>query len=191
MCQVVVTTKGATAEEADDICRICRASWREAYRDVLPSEYVEANVRLRYKPERIAGQIEENDGTPGWLVALDDGESERREGTDKTDETDQMNETVVGVIRGDRPEPGVGEIFSLYVHPDRQGEGVGSALLTALTERQRERGATDQWVYVFADHDDAIGFYDSKGFDTDNQGPAATVDGVDPDCDAVRLSRSI
>lgn len=180
----MVRIEEATSEDADDICRICITSWRETYADILPDEYIEANDRVRYEPERIAGQIEESDGTVGWLLALDGEESEEGE-------PHETNETVLGVIRGERLEPGVGEVFSLYIHPDWQGEGVGSRLLTALTERQRERGVTEQLVYVFAEHDDAIGFYESKGFDREDRSTVSAVDGVDPNSDAIHLSRSI
>ena len=102
----------------------------------------------------------------------------------------EPSEPVVGTVRDDRLEPGVGVVSDLYVHPDWQGERVGSRLLETLTERQRERGATEQHAYVFAHHD-ALGFYESKGFAADERLPAATVDGVDPDCEAVRLVRSL
>lgn len=169
----MVTVETASPDHAADICRICTAGWRDAYTDVLSTEYIEANVRTIYDLERIGRQIRESDGAGSWLVALDGGES------------------VVGAICDCRPEPGIGGVFGFYVHPERQGEGAGSRLLTSLTERQRERGAAEQHVHVFADHDDAFGFYESKGFEADERFAAATVDGVDPDCEAVRFARSI
>jgi hypothetical protein len=46
-------------------------------------------------------------------------------------------------------------------------------------------------VYVFADHDGAIGSYESKGFEPDGRFSAATVDGVDSDREVLGLALSI
>jgi GNAT superfamily N-acetyltransferase len=170
----------AEAGHAAGICRVGTASWRDAYSDVLPDDYVEANIRVRYDPERIAEQIADSDGVGEWLVALDRG----------AEDGDAIR-TVVGTVRDDRPEAGVGEVSGLYVHPDWQGEGVGSRLLSVVTERQRAAGATEQHTYVFADNDAAIGFYESKGFEPDERFAAAAVDDVDPDCEAVRFVRPL
>lgn len=188
----MVAVEMADTAHADGICRVGAESWRDAYTDVLSGEYVEANVRLRYDPERIVGQIDgsgDTDGIGEWLVALDRGADESDVGDSGTD--DRANETVVGEVRDDRTELGVGEVSGLYVHPDWQGAGVGSRLLSVLTERQREGGVAEQHTYVFGDNDAAIGFYESKGFEADERFTAATVDGVEPDCEAVRLVRSL
>lgn len=189
----MVTVETADAAHAAGICRVSTASWRDAYTDVFSAEYVEANVRLRYDPERVTGQIDGSDDTDGigeWLVALD----RRPAGSDVGDgaaDDGKADGTVVGAVRDDRPELGVGEVSGLYVHPGWQGEGVGSRLLSALTERQREDGAAEQHTYVFEDNDAAIGFYEAKGFEADDRFTAATVDGVEPDCEAVQFVRPL
>lgn len=175
----MVVVEMAETGHAEGICRVGTVSWRDAYSDVLAAEYVEANVRSRYDPERIAEQIADVDEVGEWLVALDRGGG------------GGANESVVGTVRDDRPEPGVGEVSGLYVHPDWQGEGVGSRLLSVLTERQRAAGATEQHTYVFAGNDPATGFYESKGFEADERFAAAAVDGVEPDAAAVRFVRSL
>lgn len=174
----MVVVREASSGHVEGICRVCAAGWRDAYADVLPSEYVEANVRTFYVPERVEREVRESGPTERWLVAVLAGENR-----------DDIR--VVGAARDHRPESSVGEVFVLYVHPERQGEGIGSQLLDALTVRHRERGATEQRVDVFADHDAAIGFYEAKGFEVREEFPAATVDGVDPECETVQLSRSI
>jgi len=175
----MTTVETARSVHAEGIAHVCAASWRDAYADLLPAEYVEANLRTFYRPERVADEIEEQRDDPGgWLVARDE------EGETPTD-------GVLGVVCDERPDVGVGEVSALYVRPDRQGEGVGSRLLETLTGRQREAGVTEQRVYVFAGHDEAVGFYESKGFEADERFAAAEVDGVDPDCEAVRLVRSL
>ena len=43
-------------------------------------------------------------------------------------------------VRGRHAEPGVAELYALYVHPDRWGRGCGMALLDAVLARLR-----DEW----------------------------------------------
>ena len=189
----MVTVEVADTGHVDGICRVGTASWRDAYSDVLPADYVEANVSGRYDADRIVGQIDGTGDTGGigqWLVALDRDPDESDAGSPGADSAGP-SESVVGTVRDDRPEPGVGEVSGLYVHPDWQGAGVGSRLLSALTERQREDGVVEQHTYAFADNDAAIGFYESKGFEAGERSAAATVGGVDPDCEVVRLVRSL
>jgi GNAT superfamily N-acetyltransferase len=176
----MVSVEPAAPDHAEGICRVCTAGWRDAYADVLPSEYVEANVSTFYRPERIANQIEsDEDGT--WLVALDELE----------DSDSNTSERVVGTVYDVRSASDTGEVSGLYVAPEQQGDGIGSRLLSALTERQSESGITEQHTFVFASHEDALGFYRSKRFEADERFPAATVGDVDPDCESIRLTRSI
>jgi GNAT superfamily N-acetyltransferase len=189
----MVTVEVADTGHAEGICRVGTVSWRDAYSDVLPAEYVKANVSGRYETDRIADQIEGGGDTGGigqWLVAIEPEPDESAAGGPGADDAGAI-ESVVGTVRDDRPEPGVGGVSGLYVHPDWQGAGVGSRLLSAVTERQREDGVVEQHTYAFVDNDAAIGFYESKGFEHGERSPAATVGGVDPDCEAVRLVRSI
>jgi hypothetical protein len=114
----MVLVETADTGHGAGICRVGTVSWRDAYADVLPAEYVEANVDTRYDPDRIADQIDgETDEVGEWLVALDCRRDEavaaEPAGTDVG-----ANGRVVGTVRDDRPEPGVGEVSGLYVHPD-------------------------------------------------------------------------
>ncbi len=60
--------------------------------------------------------------------------------------------------------PGVGEVFVLYVDPQRRGSGIGTALLEAITNQQRKSGAKEQWVSVEAKNDKGLPFYEARGF---------------------------
>ena len=53
-----------------------------------------------------------------------------------------------GRARGDAPYQG--EVFTLYVHPDCQGQGIGQRLLSGLFDGLRERGMNSAVVWVLA-----------------------------------------
>ena len=69
-------------------------------------------------------------------------------------------------------EPGVGEIFVLYLDPTRRREGIGSLLLDAITEQQRADGAREQWVSVEPDNVKGLPFYEARGFVARGECPA-------------------
>ncbi|MFB6154858.1 MAG: GNAT family N-acetyltransferase [Haloferacaceae archaeon] len=162
----------ASTDHAPDVCRVCERGWRDAYEDLLPAAYVEANVSTWYRPERVREEIADPAEWDPWRVALD-------------------GDRVVGAARGGLRDGGEAEVFNLYVDPDAQGAGVGSELLAGLTERHRARGATAQVVESFAGNESGLGFYRSKGFAEVDRHPAAAVAGVDPDHEAVRLRRDL
>lgn len=58
----------------------------------------------------------------------------------------------------------VGYLEELYVVPDRRGKGVGRALMNAVLERARERGAAGIEVVTGEDDTAARGLYESVGF---------------------------
>ena len=59
----------------------------------------------------------------------------------------------------------------LYVAPDRRGEGLGTAILEAVLERSRKRGAA--WIEVSTSEDDAGArrLYERFGFINREGGP--------------------
>ena len=61
------------------------------------------------------------------------------------------------------PGPGVVYVAELAVHPDRQREGHGSALLSALIERTHDHKTVR--LTVAADNEPARRFYDHHGFE--------------------------
>jgi ribosomal-protein-alanine N-acetyltransferase len=67
--------------------------------------------------------------------------------------------TVVG-------EDGVAYTPDLAVHPDRQGEGLGSELLAWLRAHLDDEGYTELRLTVQASDERARSFYDQHGFET-------------------------
>src|SRR5436309_15991722 len=104
---MAILIRAALAEDAAAIARVCAAGWRDTYAGLKDPERIEAVIAEYYTAERISGELEPRDGWDGWLVAVENGE-------------------VVGAGGGGLTEPGVGEVFVLYLDPNRRGEGIGT-----------------------------------------------------------------
>jgi ribosomal protein S18 acetylase RimI-like enzyme len=61
-------------------------------------------------------------------------------------------------------EPGAGEVFVLYLDPERRGEGIGTLLLDAITRQQLAHGAHEQWVSVEPENVKGLPFYKARAF---------------------------
>jgi ribosomal protein S18 acetylase RimI-like enzyme len=66
---------------------------------------------------------------------------------------------IVGTIDGTR-----GYFYRLAVDPASQGHGVGKALVLALENRFRQKGATRVFIMVNQDNKKVIPFYSSLGY---------------------------
>ncbi len=148
-----VVIRGAEAGDAAGIARVCAEGWRDTYRGIYEPERIEAVIADYYTPERIAAEIAAPHGWDGWIVAVD-------------------GDAVVGAGGGGVTEPGVGEVFVLYLDPTRRREGIGSLLLDAISEQQRAHGADEQWVSVDPDNAKGIPFYLARGFQVRDHRPA-------------------
>lgn len=72
-------------------------------------------------------------------------------------------DALVGFAMAQRDGPEI-ILYSLYVHPDRQGKGIGSALLDAVIAQHGEAKAIR--LEVLKDNTAAIAWYQAKGFET-------------------------
>ncbi|MFD3534424.1 GNAT family N-acetyltransferase [Streptomyces sp. NPDC058664] len=131
------------------ISRLLADVIRSSYAGILDEIPMRRLISAQCALPRIRAEIEIPGGAPGWLgwlVATDaDG-------------------TVVGVAAGGVPVPGEGEVYALAVAPASRRRGVGTALLTAATDRMRNYGARAQRVELPAERDPAEPFYTHLGF---------------------------
>lgn len=68
-----------------------------------------------------------------------------------------------GRARNGAPSGYPGEVYALYVHPDRQGQGVGRLLLRATARDLAERGLVPIVIWTLFDNPASRGFYESRG----------------------------
>lgn len=91
-------------------------------------------------------------------------------------------DAVVGMIMvgpaGNDLSNEVGEVYSLNVHPDHWGRGIGGALLERGVETLVDAGFPSAILWVHSDNARARGFYEAHGWFPDGETRTAEVLGV-------------
>lgn len=149
------------------ISRVYEASWKSAYRGIMPQAYLDG-----IPEDRWAGKLDD----PGWhtLVMLED---ERIIGTS----------TYCASRFKDMPD--YGEIVSIYLLPEYFGRGYGRPLLKAGMDGLRHLGYADIFLWVLEDNARARRFYERCGFAAD--GGWLTVDLGGKELREVRYTRHL
>ncbi len=124
------------------ISRIYEESWKYAYKDILPREFLESiskghwNTFLRNEAIETLLLESENE----IIGTLSFSESRFKEYW------------------------GSGEIISLYLLPEYMGKGYGKNLLLTALKFLKEKGFSDIFLYVLEENKRAIKFYEQMGF---------------------------
>jgi ribosomal protein S18 acetylase RimI-like enzyme len=148
-----LTIRQAVPDDAEAVERVRLAGWQTAYRGAIPDSYLDAMVvnagrrraHLAGPPDGfIAGVAVAGDAVIGWVSA--------------------------GPCRDeDRREPGQGEVFACYVHPDWWRHGAGRLLMEHALAALHEAGRDDVTLWVLEANDRARRFYDRFGFVPDGE----------------------
>ncbi|MBT2640488.1 GNAT family N-acetyltransferase [Bacillus sp. ISL-39] len=142
----MIEVKKAEIEHINGIIKVCSEGYKDTYMETHSEVYIERIIKEFYNYERIHNEvIHTSSGWDGWYVA-----------TEKN--------IVTGAIGGGLISKDQSEIFVLYLDPNRRGEGIGTRLLQAITEVQRSKGATNQWVSVAKGNTKGIPFYEARQF---------------------------
>jgi GNAT superfamily N-acetyltransferase len=145
----------AGASDAAEIAAMCIPSWRDAHRDLLPTDLLD-----------LADQVRDEANFSKWLARGDvDGFAAEEAGR------------IVGfaMLRPAmlRPYPGepqsVGEISTFYVATEQWRRGVGRALCKAVLERANDRNMIVVVLWVLEGNERAIEFFGACGFVPDNE----------------------
>ena len=139
--------RAATVEDALAIETIRVHGWRVAYRHVFPAEDLDG---LAIDPERWRTRF--HVPPPGWttFVCSEDGGE------------------VVGFasVGPSRDEDGLGELYAIYVEPERWSTGTGR-LLIEQSEAQLCASFTEATLWVLEDNPRARAFYERAGWSPD------------------------
>jgi len=133
----------AERRDVDAVQRIARTTWHATYDEIIGSTAVDETVDEWYAEAVVRADITDDETV--YLVAVDDD--------------------IVGYAAGgpvDDAESGA--LYAIYVHPDRWGDGIGSRLFDAVTERLRDRAFERCQIRVLADNDRARAFYERHGY---------------------------
>jgi ribosomal protein S18 acetylase RimI-like enzyme len=145
------SVREATLADVPALARVQVASWRSAYRGLLPEQVIEAQTEERRRAlwQRVLGA-----GDHGMLVA-------------------ERAQQVIGFgqLMASR-DPGAehtGEVAALYIDPEHWRSGAGRALLTACIERSRQRGDRALTLWVLSSNAAARRFYERMGLAPDGE----------------------
>ena len=146
-----------TPDDAHDVALVHVRSWQAAYAGIVPAEILDA-LDIDARAERLRPQLP-TDPPAHHQVALD------------SDTQQILGFVRVGAYRTEpdaaATEPGVGEVYAIYLHPDHWGSGVGRALLSTALAELRAAGYIEARLWVFAANDRARRFYERAGFAVD------------------------
>ncbi|KDE60063.1 hypothetical protein EL22_12335 [Halostagnicola sp. A56] len=169
--------RSATLEDVPAIRRIASESWHAVYDDILGLETVDALTNKWYAVEGLEESLERvaKRDAGAFLVATrestDEGKPANATGATfaATPSSRERSGSVVGFVQGtpgERAETArrVAVLNRIYVDPDSWGDGVGSALLTALEQAFDDSFETLR-LRVLADNHVGISFYESTGFE--------------------------
>jgi len=146
-----VTLRRATPADAATLADIQVRTWLFTY-----SEYVD--------PERILETAEGRDERWSEILARDPR-------TIVAEAGGQIGGFVSwGDARDSDVGDGVGELFAIYVAPEAQGAGVGTALHAAVIDELRADGHREATLWVFERNAHARDFYERSGW-TPDTGP--------------------
>ncbi|GAB5341700.1 N-acetyltransferase family protein [Pseudomonas fluorescens] len=139
----------ALPRDAQAIAQVHISSWQDAYRDLMPADYLNAlDATLAQRESSWARSIESNESNV-WVA--------------------ELNQQVVGWVSvgasrdEDATEGNTGEVMAIYVLASHWQTGVGRALWKAGLQCLIEQGYQRLTLWVLTENDRAIRFYRRAG----------------------------
>lgn len=149
---VGVVVRDATPSDARAIAEVHVASWRWAYRDDLPAEFLDGLSVEDRERGWVDGLAPDQPGA-GTLVA------EERGGV--------VGFCGFGPSRDDGATEHTAEVLTIYLLPDATGRGIGRALFASAVDRLRGSGYDRAMLWVMASNDRSRRFYERAGWTWD------------------------
>jgi ribosomal protein S18 acetylase RimI-like enzyme len=165
----VFELRPALVSDSAGIAAVHVETWQDAYKTLLPDAYL-STLNIADRTKSWTKNLGNPRLTAETVVAIDSG-------------------IVVGFIRvgarEDDPESiNSGEIWALYVHPTRQGRGIGNQLMDEGLRILAIDGFEEVELWVLKDNLKARNWYESRGWDLNgktktevNNGFASTLAG--------------
>jgi GNAT superfamily N-acetyltransferase len=147
-------------------------AWQAAYRGLLPDDYLAA---LRPEDRAARYMFGELSADRPLTVVASEGQTICGFATTGPSHDDEL--------------PRTGELYALYVDPDRWGTGVGRALIKAARENLVDRGFDAASLWVLVGNERAERFYRIDGWTPDGSRREDEVWGVS--VDEIRYRRAL
>lgn len=142
-----VTIRQSTKKDAQKIQDVLVRSHWFTYKELFSEAAIKKIIDQYYNLDRLIEEISFiSTRWHGYIIA-------------------EKGEEIIGVIGGGMRNKEDGEVYVLYLAPEKRSEGIGTLLLNHFTNIQRfTYGAKEQWVGVAKGNHYAIPFYEAKGF---------------------------
>lgn len=130
------------SDDFDAIGRIYELSWKTAYKNIVPQDYLDSLSNYRW-----SSAIQT--GGHNAFVLIENG--------------DYIGTSSICPARDDKMT-GWGEIISIYLLPEYFGKGFGKPLLTNSMSELKEMGFDKIYLWVLKENHRARKFYEKNGF---------------------------
>ncbi len=143
----------AVPEDADAIAAVHIQSWQAAYRGLLPDQFLDnlsQELQRRSQFWRTEIATPRTDKHEVWVV-----------------QTGKQLDGFAGIGPGRDSDSDTGELYAIYVHPNRWQTGLGRALLRQATHRLEGHGYSTAFLWVLASNARARRFYEIAGWTFD------------------------
>ncbi len=137
----LLSTRAATEAAIPLLCELAERTWRVSYAEMLTAAQIDYMLAWMYSPEQIAKELREG---VVWELALNEGQP-------------------VGFLSLAFIGPQA-KLNKLYVLPEWQGRGFGSALLRRVEEIAAAREAQEIWLQVNKRNERARRAYERAGY---------------------------
>jgi ribosomal protein S18 acetylase RimI-like enzyme len=142
----------AEPKDAEAIAEVHVRSWQAAYRGQLTDEYLDG-LSVGERLEQHRRSLEQPRAEWRTWVAEDEGRVTAFAVTGPSEDADA--------------EPSTGEVYAIYVEPDRVGTGLGRELFEHAVDDLRERGFSVVTLWVLETNERARRFYEVAGWRAD------------------------
>lgn len=137
-----LTIRLVTVDDAARVADICSVGWRQTVEGKMSKTFQQKTINHWYTIDKVTADIKQ--GSYTYVAELDG--------------------YVTGVIGGGMDGKFKGHVFVFYVDDKYRYKGIGKELLKKITARQKNKGATEQWVSVQEDNELGLPFYETQGF---------------------------
>jgi ribosomal protein S18 acetylase RimI-like enzyme len=177
--EMMVVVRPQADDDIDHVAALHVRAWQTAYAGLMPEDVLAAldPVQLAARRREYAGHrdfrtlVADDGGVICGFAAF--GPHRRDQRWDDLDRT-------------------VGELYALYVEPDRWGSGLGRMLMTAVEADLAARGMTGLRLWVLESNVRARRFYERSGLTADGERSTIRLTGPDgtvTDLPVIRYSR--